>query len=110
MILKTQIILIFFSLVFGAFFSFFLNINYKLIYSEKRIFKVLLTFSFIIVNVLLYFIILKKINNGIIHPYAIICIIFGFLFDSAIHKMIANKYKKWYNHSIGGYYGKEKNK
>lgn len=94
MILKTQILLLFFSFVFGAFFSFFLNINYKFIFSEKRILKILFTFSFIIVNVLLYFIILKKINNGIIHPYAIICIIFGFLFDGTIHKMIANKYKK----------------
>jgi len=109
MILKTQILLLFFSFVFGAFFSFFLNINYKFIYGEKRILKVLVTFSFVIVNVLLYFIILEKINNGIIHPYGIICIIFGFLFDGTIHKMIAKQCKKWYNHNIGGYYGKEKN-
>ncbi|MGE5455882.1 MAG: spore cortex biosynthesis protein YabQ [Ignavibacteriales bacterium] len=94
MILKTQILLLFFSFVFGAFFSFFLNINYKFIYGEKRILKILVTFSFVMVNVLLYFMILEKINNGIIHPYAIMCIILGFLFDGTIQKMVAKQYKK----------------
>lgn len=92
--LKTQLILLIFSFVFGAFFSFFLGLNYKFIYSEKKEVKILITFSFVLVNTLIYFLILKHINNGILHPYSIICIILGFIFDGSIHKKVAKVPKR----------------
>jgi len=94
MVLKTQIILLFFSFIFGAFFSFMLTLNYKFIYGEKKVFNILTTFSFVLVNTLIYFLILKQINNGILHPYSIICIILGFLFDGILQKKVAKVYKK----------------
>lgn len=42
-------------------------------------YKLVINILFILNNVLLYFIVLKKINNGIIHFYFILMILFGFL-------------------------------
>lgn len=91
--IKLQIITLLFSFLYGIFFSFFLSFNYKFIYSDKRIFKIIISFLFIIVCVLLYFIILKNINNGIFHIYEILMIILGFVLENLIVRFIANKKK-----------------
>lgn len=85
--LDIQIKSIIFSFVYGAFFSVLLNLNYKFIYYSKGIIKLLINIFFIIDNVFLYFIILRYINNGIVHFYFILFIFLGFI---SVNKM-ANK-------------------
>ena len=86
--LETQIKLIIFSLFFGAFFALMIDINHKYLYESKRYFKIIFTFLFILINTILYFFALKKINNGIIHIYSIICIILGFFMEHFIRNKV----------------------
>lgn len=82
--LIVQLKLIIFSFLYGIFFAFTLNINYKFINSKRKILKVIFTLVFIILNTLIYFAILQKINNGILHYYSFICIVLGFLSENLI--------------------------
>lgn len=77
MILKVQILTLFFSFIFGIYFSYMIKINYKYIFNLKRFYKITGTILLITLNVLIYFIILLKINNGIIHTYSLLMIILG---------------------------------
>ena len=86
MSLKIQIYTLFFSFLFGMFFSWLLNVNYKLIYNEKKIVKFIFSFIFVVINAFIYFIGINKINNGILHPYSLICIILGFSIVDMIKK------------------------
>jgi hypothetical protein len=94
MSLKLQIISLIVSFLYGIFFSIFLNINYKLIYNDNKIYKIVGTFIFIIINVLLYFLIMEKINNGIIHIYCLISILLGYLIQNLIKRIFTKVYKK----------------
>lgn len=84
--LIVQIKLIIFSLIYGAFLSFTLSLNYRFIYESKLIYKIIINFMYVIVNALLYFYILLKINDGILHYYSFICILIGFLIENSIVK------------------------
>lgn len=77
--LDIQIKSIVFSFMYGIFFSFLLNLNYKFIYYSKGLLKILINIFFIVDNVFLYFIILKCINDGIVHYYFILSLFLGFL-------------------------------
>lgn len=79
------------SFIFGIFFSFNININYKFLYNEYKVIRFLFTFIFIICHVLLYFIILRKINNGYYHIYLIFSIILGFTLENIIHTKLLSK-------------------
>ena len=98
MTLKVQIISLFFSFLYGMFFSFLLSLTYKIIYNNNKIIRVLSSFFFIIFNSLFYFYILLKINNGIIHIYLFFSLIIGYITEQFIYNKIALKIKKWYNH------------
>lgn len=78
MVLKTQIIALAFSFLFGIIFAFFVNINYQFLFHKRKIIRILITFLFILDMALLYFFILKWINHGILHPYFLIMIFLGF--------------------------------
>lgn len=93
MTLEIQIKLLLFSFVFGVFFALMIDINHKYLYSNKFIFKIIFTFFFILVNNFIYFLILKKINEGIIHIYSIICIILGFFIEHIITKKVVKMRK-----------------
>lgn len=82
MSLEVQIQSLIYSFVYGYFFSFLVNLNYKYLFKSKFVFKIIINILFILDNVLFYYIILKYINKGIIHPYFIIMIILGFLFGN----------------------------
>lgn len=75
--LDIQIKSIIFSFLYGIFFSLLLNVNYKFIFDSKGIKKLLINAFFIIDNVLLYFIILRHINDGIIHFYFLLSLVLG---------------------------------
>lgn len=109
--IKVQIITLVVSFLYGIFFSFFLSLNYKFIYSDKKIFKIIISFLIVIINVLLYFIILRKINCGIFHIYEVLSLILGFIIENWLSGIIAKKIKKWYNFIIGEWlYGKNSTK
>ena len=86
--LETQIKLIIFSFIFGIFFALMIDINHKFLYINKKVFKIIFTFFFVLVNVFIYFLILKKINEGILHIYSFICIILGFFIEQLFHKKV----------------------
>ena len=77
--LKEQIIGMLFSFLYGLFLGGLYNFNYNLLFKLPKLKKVLFNFLFVFDLVLLYFIIIKKINGGIIHPYFYLLIVLGFL-------------------------------
>ena len=85
---------IIFSIVFGFVFSFFIGLNYKYIVGDKKIFSFILSFLLVLVFTLLYFIILKYINYAIFHYYEILSIIFGFLLENFIYRIVEKRVKK----------------
>ena len=92
--LNLQLKSIVFSFIYGCFFSLMVNLNYKYIYYSKGIFKILINLFFVVDNVLLYFIILKYINDGIIHFYFILSLFLGFI---CVNK-VASKIHFFRNH------------
>ena len=94
MILKVQILTLIFSFLFGIIFDLEIKLNYKFIYQEKQLYKIITTFFFVMTNVLLYFIILQKINNGILHIYGIIAIIIGFTLSNYVIVFLQEKIEK----------------
>lgn len=107
MALTTQLHLLVFSFLYGIVFSILINLNYKFLYNDKKLLKTIFTIAFVLVNVLIYFIILLKINNGILHIYSLLMIIIGFILENIIEIklipfLVAHYKKKWYNHIVGG--------
>ena len=94
MILEIQIKSLVFSFLFGIYFSYMIRINYKFILSLKKILRILGTFILVISNVLLYFIILLKINYGLLHIYLILMIMLGVYVEYLINKLIVKYIKK----------------
>lgn len=92
--LKLQVLTIIVSFLYGIFFSFFLDISSKYIYNSKLKIKILFSFLFILINTILYFAIMNKINNGIIHYYSFIAIIIGFFVENHGKRLIVKKYIK----------------
>lgn len=88
MSLDLQIKTIIFSFLFGIYLSIILDINYKFLYHDKKSIRFLSTFILIIGNVLLYFLILQKINQGVLHLYGILLIIIGYLLEHFLHHKI----------------------
>ncbi len=89
-----QIKTIIVSFLFGIFFSIVLGFNYKFIIGGRKVLGIILTFMFVIVNVLLYFIIMRRINYGIFHQYEILSIILGFFCENLAHRFIYKCFKK----------------
>ncbi len=96
--LTTQLHLLVFSFLYGVVFSILINLNYKFLYNEKKLLKTIFTIVFVLVNVLIYFLILLKINYGMLHIYSLLMIIVGFVLENIIEnklilKLVA-RYKK----------------
>lgn len=85
MSLKLQIMTLLFSFFYGAFFSFLLTLQYRFLYAKVKWFQYVFTFLFVLVMTLLYFVILRKINYGVIHPYSILSIVVGYCMEHLIH-------------------------
>lgn len=89
MSLDIQIKSLVFSFLYGIFFSIFFRLNYKYLYFEKLWIRIIISVLFSLDMSILYFVILKEINFGIIHPYFIGMIVLGFI--------LANYF---YNHKL----------
>lgn len=96
--LNIQLISIVFSFIYGMFFSFLLNLNYKYLYKSSGVVKIFINLIFIYDNTLLYFIILRYINNGILHYYFIIFILLGFSFINKVSSKIIKLSSKIIKH------------
>ena len=97
MILRLQVYSLLFSLIYGIIFYFLVLLNKKYLYGNKLSF--IIDILFILDNVLLYFIILRYINNGIFHIYFLLMIVLGYIISYFIDKKIT----KWYNHNRDDY-------
>ena len=91
--LKIQIISLLFSFFYGVIFFVLLEINHKLLYEGKILFRIIISFLFVIFMSLLYFLGLIKINNGIIHLYFYMVLFTGYLLSFVIYSKINCKKK-----------------
>ena len=89
--LKIQVFSLLFSFFFGVIFSVLVNINYKLLFTKYKIFQVIVTLLFVIFGALIYFFLLKFINNGVIHPYFYLMVFIGFYFSFSKAKFFRKK-------------------
>lgn len=84
--LSIQIKMIIFSVLYGITLYFFLNTFKKIIYNKNKKVKIIFTISFFLVNSVLYFLILKKINNAILDRNLLIMLIIGLYIGRSIRK------------------------
>ena len=102
MILKIQILSLLFSFGYGNIFFWLLELNYKLLYEGKIIYRIITSFLFVITISLMYFIGLLKINNGILHIYFFACLLTGYMSSFVIYKKInCKKNSLCYNVNVG---------
>ena len=92
--LLVQIQSLVYSFVYGYFFSYLVNLNYHFLNAKHIIIRVFTNLFFIVDNVLLYFILIRIINNSSFHNYFFIMIIFGFCFGNIYSKKLRKKIKK----------------
>ena len=96
--LINQILTIVFSFIYGIIFYFLLEINYKYIYYGNKIYRIIVTLLFVLCNTIIYFIMLRKINYGIVHIYFLFCLLTGYILSNFVCKnLIVNRKKQWYN-------------
>ena len=93
MILLLQIKSLILSFIYGMFFRFTFEKNKKILLHKNNGYKILINLLFIIDHTLIYFILLRKINNSILHIYYFPLFILGFLFYKVY--FTHNKNKNW---------------
>ena len=90
LVIQLQVLIV--SFVYGVLFSYLLKLQYRFLFESKIFYKVLITVLFVFDNCLLYFLILRTINNGIFHLYFLFSLILGYL----IGNYLINKKKYWH--------------
>lgn len=92
MSLKIQIYSSIFSFLFGIFFSVMLNYCYKKIKIKNKYGNIIFNLGFAIFHTILYYLLLEKVNYGILHPYCVISVIVGFIVAELLYYKVANKH------------------
>lgn len=87
--LSHQIYSLVFNFLYGIFFSLCLNFHYNYASKKRLRIKTILDFLFILINTMLYFIIIRIINSGILHIYYIITFLIGVYVAKFLKKFIA---------------------
>lgn len=82
MSLSIQIQSLSLSFLFGMFFSLLFNLAYKYLFSFKLGYRILSNVLFVLSLSTLYFLLLKIVNNGILHIYFFIILFLGFIFGN----------------------------
>ena len=80
MILIYQIKSLSISFIYGIFFSFTLNKSNKILFNNKKIISIILSSLFVIDHVLLFFILIRFIDNSKLHIYMFPVFILGIIF------------------------------
>ncbi len=78
MSLDLQIKSLFISFLFGSFFSCFFNLNYRILFTKKKVIRLISNILFALIMSLSYFLLLKKMNEAILHPYYFFPFCLGF--------------------------------
>lgn len=86
MVLNLQIKALIVSFIYGIILAYILNLQYKYFFNSKLWYKIVLTGLFVFDNSLLYFLILRFINNGIFHIYFIFLMVIGFIIGNLLMK------------------------
>lgn len=94
MALEVQIQSLIFSFVYGLFFSFTINLNYKYLFLGKVYWRIMINFLFLLDHTFLYFILLRLINHGVLHFYFFLMLLFGFLFGERKNKLFRRRIQK----------------
>ena len=86
MILEEQIISLLFSLIYGIIASLIVTLNYKIIFNEHTIIKVIASFLIVFIITFGFYCGLLFINCGVIHPYFLILLLLGYCLGSVNFK------------------------
>ena len=86
--LSMQIKAIIFSLIYGVFISFMVNVNYKCLFNKI---KIIFDSIFILDLGMLYFFILQFINFGYLHVYFFLALSVGFFASFSFFKELIRK-------------------
>lgn len=78
--LYIQIQTITISFVYGMLISYVLKLHYKYFFESRLWYKILISLLFTFDNTILYFLILRLINNAVFHLYFILFLILGVVF------------------------------
>lgn len=89
--LSMQIKAIIFSLIYGVFISFMVNVNYKCLFNKNMIFKIIFDSIFILDLGMLYFFILQFVNFGYLHVYFFLALSVGFFASFSFFKELIRK-------------------
>lgn len=92
--LDIQIKTLLFSFAYGIFFGLLVVIFNRLLYHKNAVIKIACTFVMTIGLAIIYFILLKKLNEAIIHPYFLLMFILGFSLESYLRRIIKYIAKK----------------
>lgn len=84
--IRIQLLTFLFSFIYGIFYYISSFCNKKIINGKKISFQIVVTTIFVLNNVLVYSIILYKINQGVFHIYFIIVLVIGYLLGTTLHK------------------------
>lgn len=76
--LDTQILSIIFSFIYGIVVSYIYNLNYNFIYNTSTLYKIVINILFCINLGLIYFLLIRVINHGVIHIYFVLVFLLGF--------------------------------
>lgn len=93
MILKEQLLTIIYSIIYGCFFYILFLLNKKILLDKSIIKRLISNILFIIDMTLIYFIIIKKINSGVLSYYSFLFITIGIILQKYIIKKLKT-YKK----------------
>lgn len=84
MTIGMQIISLTVSFLCGIFTFFVYNYVSKWLFSTKTVYKIFLNLLFVLIITFLYFFIMMKINNAIIHIYFLLVFAFSFLLSRCV--------------------------
>lgn len=93
MALIQQLLTIFITILYGSVLYWLIKLNKKMLFDGSIVKKIIFSIIFVIDMVLIYFIIIKHINNGILTYYSYLLIILGTLIQNYIDNKIKT-YKK----------------
>lgn len=103
----TQIICLSLSFLYGIFFYLIWCLHNLIINKQKRFFKSFSTILLMYIMVLIFIIMIYKVNNGIFHFYFLIMITLGFIValklkgvllkNERFQKLVDKVKNKWYN-------------
>lgn len=88
--ISLQLLSFIFSFSYGIIISYLVNLFYNFIYKTRFIYKVFINILFVINISLVYFLLIKVINNGVIHIYFVLTLLLGYF-------MFINKFKNLRN-------------